>query len=238
MNYTISVVSHHSGKHLQCLFSDLQKFIPKYSEIILTINVPEDETYLGVAGELPLKVIRNSRSYGFGENHNRAFQSAQGRYFIVVNPDIRLIASPFEVLLEAFTEKTGACAPLVLSPQRDIEDSVRRFPTVARLLKRRFHKHHLPDYDLSDGSVRDIDWAAGMFVMFDANVFRKIGGFDVRYFMYMEDVDICLRLWSHNYRVCAVPKAQVVHDAQRASRRSLQHLIWHIRSAIRFLAHI
>lgn len=235
MKYSISIVSHQSGRHLQNLLHDLRKFLPANAEVILTINVPEDEGYLKDAYDLPVKVIRNNRAYGFGENHNRAFEHALGRYFIIVNPDIRLTDSPFETLCEAFNVGTGACAPMVLSPQKTMEDSARRFPTVVGLLKRVIMKHRSADYDLSDGRVQDIDWAAGMFVMFDADVFRKIGGFDTRYFMYMEDVDVCWRLWAHGFKVHAVPQAQVVHDAQRASRRSWQHMRWHIRSSIRFI---
>lgn len=235
MKYTISVVSHNSGKYLQYFLQDLCTFLPNDSEIILTINVPEDEEYLAYAVNLPLMIIRNSMPYGFGENHNRAFRVSKGNYFIVVNPDIRLFESPFEALEMAFTDHTGACAPRVLSPDMTVEDSVRIFPTILGLIKRIILRRRIGDYCIGDGRVCEVDWVAGMFIMFRADVYREVDGFDSCYFMYMEDVDICRRLWKRGFKVNAVFSVSVIHFAQRDSRKSLRHLRWHIRSAIRLL---
>jgi GT2 family glycosyltransferase len=79
------------------------------------------------------------------------------------------------------------------------------------------------------------DWIAGMFMLFRSELFREVGGFDERYFLYYEDVDLCFRLRQHGYEVILVPDARAVHFAQRQSHRNLRYLLWHVRSLVRFL---
>lgn len=239
MKYSISVVSHNSGKHLVNLFSDLSERLPPHSEVILTINVPEDEFYLNSAIGLPLKIIRNSIPLGFGENHNQAFTISSGNRFVIVNPDVRIGSDLWCVLDKAILSNVGACAPLVISPSGAIEDSVRRFPTLGKLLKRVVFGVRGPDYIVPDNfDPLVVDWVAGMFVMFDSVSFRSVGGFDTSYYMYLEDVDICCRLSAIGKNILLVPTCSVVHNAQRASRKNWQHLRWHLRSMVRFLFRI
>jgi GT2 family glycosyltransferase len=104
-----------------------------------------------------------------------------------------------------------------------------------RVLRRIFGQRLRPDYSLDGDVPFAVDWAAGMFLLFDSAAYRSVGGFDERYFMYLEDADICHRLWAKGRRVIAAPSVSVVHDAQRASRRSLKHMRWHGASMARFL---
>jgi len=239
MKYSISVVSHNSGKHLETLFMDLSESAPLLAEVILTINTPEDESYLKNAVGFPLKIIRNSTSMGFGANHNQAFASSSGNRFVIVNPDVRIKSNPWGALDKVFDSDVGACAPIIISPTGAIEDSVRSFPTIGKLLKRVVFGIRSPDYIVSDNFAPVVvDWAAGMFVVFDSASFKMVGGFDTRYFMYLEDVDICYRLGVMGKKVLWVPSCEVVHDAQRASHKSLQHLRWHLRSLVRFLFNV
>ena len=236
LDYTVSIVSHLSGPWLAPLLADLRRTLPASAEVVLTINTPEDEGFLNVAADLPLKIVRNPRPKGFGENHNSAFAQSRGRVFVVVNPDIRLATSPFAALRAALSAGTiGASAPVVTGNDGKQEDSVRRFPTVPRLMTRVLLGRRRPDYVPSGDATIDIDWAAGMFVAFDRAAFARVQGFDTRYFMYFEDADICSRLQQAGLRVVLVPTATVIHHAQRSSHASLRHLRWHLRSAARFL---
>jgi GT2 family glycosyltransferase len=237
MNFSLSIVSHRSGQLIGMLLNDLRTRLPPDSEIIVTINAPEDESYLAPHSDLPIRVLRNSVEQGFGANHNQAFGIARGSRFVVVNPDIRLLEAPFDALARALDEPgVGACAPVVLAPDGKVEDSVRRFPTVARLLRRVVLRQRHPEYDpRGQTAPMVIDWAAGMFVVFARSAYLAVGGFDTRYYMYLEDADICKRLRAHGARVVLVPQARVVHDARRASGRNWRHLRWHLRSATRFL---
>ncbi len=238
MRFSVSIVSHRSGALLPALLTDLRGCLPSDSEILLTFNVPEDETFLASFSDLPLKILRNVRQRGFGDNHNQAFAASLGEYFVVVNPDIRLAESPFEPLVQGMEPHVGARAPAVLSPAGTLEDSVRRFPTFRRLFRRVVFRQRSADYLPAGNGPVQIDWSAGMFVLFPRAAYARIGGFDTRYFMYMEDADICRRLWQSGLEVQWMPGTRVVHDARRASLRSAQHLRWHLRSALRFLTRL
>jgi GT2 family glycosyltransferase len=76
-------------------------------------------------------------------------------------------------------------------------------------------------------------WYAGMFLAIRSEAFEAIGGFDERYHLYCEDVDLCARLRLAGWQLRQARDAVVVHDARRASRRSLRHLGWHLASMTR-----
>lgn len=238
---SFSVVSHGQGLLIRHLLSDLLCFDNCSSqkiEIILTLNIAEDESFLALFKDLSLKIIRNVTPKGFGANHNAAFIASSGEIFVIINPDIRL--TPFDLapmLTTLERPETGAWAPLVLSVHGNVEDSARKYPTFSLLVNRVILRNRKGDYPTNVGPLI-VDWVAGMFLAITRINFLKINGFDERYFMYMEDADICRRLSREGKQIIFDPRVSVIHDAQRASSRSLKYLAWHLRSAIRFLTGI
>lgn len=235
--FTLSIVSHGQGELVSLLLDDLARLDDGSFNVVLTLNLPEDETYIGHHPGLISRVIRNAYRRGFGSNHNTAFATAPPTpYFGVLNPDLRLESLPLRMLAQALADDTaaGVAAPLVRSPKGGVDDSVRRFPSVARLARRVLLRQRAPDYDPAQG-LQAVDWAAGMFLLFERDAFAGVGGFDERYFMYLEDTDICRRLARQGRKTLWQPSAEVIHAARRASRRSLRHLAWHLGSALRFL---
>lgn len=235
---SLSIVSHLHGPMLPDLLRDVRQLATKRPlgeiELILTINVPEDTGFLSSIPDMPTRVIYNRSPKGFGANHNFAFSLANGQYFVVANPDIRLPSLDVDKLLEPFERPTvGAVAPLVLSSDGIIQDSARRFPTIWRLAERAATGRREPDY-VARPTPTQVDWLAGMFVCIRASAWRSVGGFDERFFMYFEDVDLCRRLKLANWEILYIGTTSVIHNAQRASHRNLSHLRWHLRSAIRY----
>ncbi|MEJ7138190.1 glycosyltransferase [Amphibiibacter pelophylacis] len=232
---SFSIVSHGQAALIAPLLGDLARLPPNTFEVILTINLPEDESpYFGYT--FPIRIIRNSEPKGFGANHNAAFTEAKGNYFAVVNPDIRIQYLDLHELLMPFqNENIAAVAPIVLSSEGKIEDSARHFPTLQRFAKRVILRKRVSDYKLQKVPFA-VDWVAGMFVVFRTEAYRKINGFDDhRFFMYLEDADICRRLHKNGWGVLVNPFVSVTHMAQRASRRNLTHMRWHAVSALRYL---
>lgn len=228
---TVSVVSHRQNTLVNQVVADLRRHCGDGIQIIITENVP-DSTPFRVHGATD--IINNARPKGFGANHNAAFTRCNTAYFCILNPDIRINRDPFPSLVEALIGTGVAVAgPLVRDPSGRIEDSARRFPTPGMLFRKLFASRTLPDYP-ADRGVVDVDWLAGMSMLFRAEAYRQVSGFDESYFLYYEDVDICRRIRAAGYRVVYQPAAEVIHDARRASRRD-PALAWqHARSAMRF----
>jgi N-acetylglucosaminyl-diphospho-decaprenol L-rhamnosyltransferase len=233
---SVSVVSHNQGSIADILLADLAALVDTTDlEIILTNNVADGYTYNNLPGNCAVKIINNAAPQGFGHNHNQAFTVASGEWFCVLNPDIRLPTNPFLVLVaELEAQLGGVVAPSVLSPERAIEDSVRRFPTPFSLLRRLLGFGDGSYHYALDTASFDVDWAAGMFLLFRADIFRTLKGFDQGFFLYCEDIDICARIWKAGCSVQICPLVNVIHDAQRASRRNFKYLRWHLGSYLRY----
>ncbi len=230
---SISVVSHGQFQLVRELLNDIEQHCQGLNfELILTLNLPETvdvHTYT-----YAIQIIENLTPKGFGENHNAAFRVAKGRFFCVVNPDVRLTNNVFNKLL-AFhkTNNPGISAPIVINSTGNVEDSGRNFPSPMDV----FYRALGIPYARKENSAKSPsqpDWVAGMFMLFNSSDYRNIGGFDERYFLYYEDVDICARLTLKGRSVLLCKAATVIHDAQRSSHKNLKYLRWHISSMLRF----
>lgn len=235
----ISVVSHGQSKLTALLLEDIERFCHGVQlQVTVTLNIPEPLCFEPERFRFPVHLLRNARPQGFSVNHNAAFQHGQRmypcKYFSVINPDIRFTSDPFTELLSCLEgDHAGVVAPLVLNVEGRIEDSARRFPTPLCIMAKAFGKRCKPDY-LIDREIISPDWVAGMFMLFSAKVFQLINGFDERYFLYYEDVDICTRLQLSGWRVLLCPGAAVMHDARRQSHGDIKYLYWHISSMMRY----
>jgi len=199
-------------------------------KVIVTLNIAEP---IALPNEARLSVRRNDRTRGYGANHNAAFTECASPFFCALNPDLRVPENPFPALLDVLSDAhIGVAAPRITDPEGKREDSARRFPTVSCLLAklRGADDGTYPEY-------RDVfypDWLAGMFLLLRSQAFAKVGGFDEKFFLYYEDVDLCLRLRRAGYEVAQEPGTWVVHSARRQSRRDWVHARHHLTSMARY----
>lgn len=226
---TVSIVSHNQGDMIVHLLNDLEK-CPEMGKIILTYNKPEQEITIPSKLQSIVKIIHNATEKGFGANHNSAFKHCSSPFFCILNPDIRIENNPFPELLSALKNNTTfVSAPLILNAQGGVEDSFRKFPTPWRLLKRKLNKGGLDQNKINT----NYQWLAGMFLLFNADKYKQLKGFDEGFYMYCEDVDICMRINQLGGLVKLTSGISVVHNAQRMSRKNIQHILWHMQSMMR-----
>lgn len=232
---SISVVSHGQINMIANLLHDIETTCQILSmELILTLNIDETLPFAINSFSFPVKVIYNAKPLGFAANHNQAFGYAQGRYFCVINPDIRFNSNPLLPLMDCLKNTAvGVAAPAVLNELGAMEDSARHLPTPLKILCKAFGRCKGSDYLVRDVLIAP-DWVGGMFMLFRSEVFNKLAGFNERYFLYYEDVDLCARLRLLGYEVILCPQAKVVHHAQRSSHRNFRYLKWHLASMMRF----
>lgn len=223
---TLSVVSHGHGADVLRLLTDVAQRSERIVEqVLVTLNLPEPALSAAIeAVDWPFEVVLlvNTTRRGFGANHNAAFERCRTPYFCVLNPDIRFESDPFMPLLGRLQDPRVGCAyPLQACGQGHAFNPARELPTPASLLRRHLGSERLD---------QPREWTNGAFMLFRSSVFRQLGGFDTRYFMYCEDVDICLRLRAAGLTIDSAPEVVVGHRAAHASRRDLRHLAWHLRS--------
>lgn len=225
-NLVVSIVSHGHGSCVQALLAAICKYSAGIvTRVVLTLNVPEPEPQVPLSGwPFVLDVKHNQVPLGFGANHNKALQNAHEQFVCVLNPDVQFgAADPFAPLVDmAALPAVGCSYPEQVDGAGCLQDFERELPSPWALLRRRmFHRRE-----------SRIDWVSGACMVFSSRVWRAVGGFDERYFLYCEDVDLCLRLRLAGLQLVKAP-ASIVHAGQRASGRSLQHLLWHVQSLFR-----
>jgi GT2 family glycosyltransferase len=232
----ISIVSHGHQSLIgeTGLLAELRDF-----EIVLRENLPSAKQLIG--NEEVATFVQNLRVAGFGANHNRNFEYAAPRdddWFVICNPDIAANAALVARLLElAEKDSASIAAPKLWNNTTNrLDDNIRPFPTVVSLFLS-FVGVPGPSRYSEDTLVRltTPDWASGAFVAFRADMFRQLHGFDERYFMYMEDVDICRRARKHGYSISFYHDVQIIHNAARHNRRIFsRNFRYHIMSVIKY----
>ena len=198
--------------------------------MIVTLNVPEAAPPIEDA-PFPIEIVRNERPLGFAANHNRAFRRVRSGKFAVLNPDLRLRQDPFPALARRLQDpEVGLVAPVVLETDGRVSDYARRLVTPWEVIRRRITSSSYGNL------LMHPDWLAGMFMGFRSEVFSRLGGFDERYTLYCEDVDLCARVRLAGMQIAVASEIDVVHNARRASRKSLRPLALHVRSLFQLWA--
>lgn len=177
---------------------------------------------------------------GFGHAHNLAFRELPpAPLHAVVNPDVRFEPAAVAALLAAMDADPGIvlAGPALFNPDGSRQYLCKRFPTIRALFMRRFipralaRRTRLQDdgdfYEMRDADYHaeiEPEFMSGAFMLFRRETYAALGGFDERFFMYLEDCDITMRARALG-RVVYVPAAHVTHEWARGSHRSLR-LTW------------
>lgn len=223
----VSMVSHGHAAHVTSLLYQLAEWSSaRVARVVLTLNIPEpDMPPVPPEGGWPfvLDIVRNPQPQGFGANHNQALAGADEAFVCVLNPDVVLLPEQGDVLdvlcRAAATPGAGIACPVQVDAAGREQDSRRELTTPLSLLQRRL---------LGRKQVR-MDWVNAACVVLPAQVWRAVEGFDERFFMYCEDVDLSLRVQLAGWCLVVAP-VRIVHAGQRASGRQWMHFKWHLQS--------
>lgn len=192
--------------------------------------------------------IRAGKNLGYGAGHNIALRKTldSSDFHFVLNPDIYFEPSELEKMIRFIESDSdiGQLMPKIVYPDGSLQYLCKLLPTPADLMLRRFASAPLRGvgragmdrFELRHSGynqVMDVPYLSGCFMLFRTSVLRRIGLFDERFFMYLEDVDLSRRAHAES-RTVFYPAATVVHDHARESYKSGRALWTHIRSAIKY----
>ncbi len=213
-------------------------------ELFVVDNNSSDGTAKLIKEKYPeVTVIESDENKGFGAGHNKVLAFIDSKYHVVINPDIILKDDTISVLASYAdkNEEVGLISPQIKYEDGRIQQLGKRSPTIRYLGTHWFHKGDEPSklmreycmLDEGDDKPFEITNATGCFMFFRTSVFKELGGFDERFFMYLEDCDIARRV-SQKYKAVFYPMASVVHLWERESKRNKKLLLIHIESIIKY----
>lgn len=222
------------------------------SDVLVVADNPSSQSdqTVSIAASAGAQVVRMSSNVGYGAAVNAAIRVLDASFDVVLisNPDVRLEQSAVARLTESLLSHSdvGAVGPRVLNADGTIYPSARQVPSLRTGVGHAVFSRVWPgnpwtrtyrQEGLDSELRRDVGWLSGACLMVRRSAFEQIGGFDERYFMYFEDVDLGYRLGKAGWRNVFEPAAQVTHvgGVSTASVRP-QMLVAHHRSANRFLA--
>jgi GT2 family glycosyltransferase/glycosyltransferase involved in cell wall biosynthesis len=215
---------------------------PVEKKLFLVDNSPSDRLrYEFDYPEVEYIYIGQNVGYGRGNNYVSKFIESNSTYHLVLNPDVYFDS---KVILELIKElekddNLSVIAPKTLYPDGIFQHSCRRYPSFLELLFRRLRifkavtdKGEYKDLDLSRPFYPD--FIQGAFLLFRTSEYIKLGGFDKRYFMYMEDVDICRKIDQTQKRKLYYPEVLIYHHYTKGSAKNLKLFFHHFLSAIQY----
>lgn len=184
-------------------------------------------------------VIKQDKNLGFGAAHNIALEQELGKYHFVINPDITLSSDVIADMVDYFEENPDVvmAMPKILNRDGTEQKLPKERPTFKRLFLGRLSDKIRSEYVWADKDINEpieINFCTGCFFCIRTDVFKKVLGFDDRYFMYLEDADLALKAKSKG-KVMMLPQFAVTHAWERESSKSFKYLLIHIISSFKFL---
>lgn len=184
-------------------------------------------------------VIRQNKNIGFGAAHNVVLNEELGKYHFIINPDITLDSDVISDMVDYFESNPEIvmAMPKILNTDGTEQKLPKECPTFKRLFLGRLSDKIRSEYVWADRDVTEpteINFCTGCFFCIRTEIFKKLLGFDRRYFMYLEDADLTLKAKSKG-KVMILPQFSVTHAWERESSKSLKYLFIHIISCFKFL---
>jgi hypothetical protein len=218
-------------------------------EVIVIDNSSKDHSQEMLQRDFPqIKLIENKRNLGFSRACNQGIKESQARYILLLNPDTELTPGGFKKMMDFMDSKPGIgiCGPKMVNEEGKLQFSCRSLPSYLTaisssqsILNRIFpynflsKKYLLKNQDHSQ--ISEVDWVSGSCLLAKREMLEKEGLLDERFYMYVEDVDLCFRAKKLGFSVFYFPQVVVVHHIGKSTqKRKFTMLLEHHRSMYYF----
>ena len=258
VNLSVIIVEYFSQSEvLECMQS-IRKFIGDLNyEIFVVSNSEYEPDRLGDFKERlkGVQVIINPKNKGYAGGVNAALPHTKAPYALILNPDARLTEDGMASTIEYMNghPEVGLLGPKVIDYSGAAQDVCRHFPrpytfflvrsAIGRWLpgSAKERRRYLME-DFAHDEIKDVDWIIGGAMLVRKKAVDDVGPMDERYFLYMEDVDWCRRLWEKGWRVQYFPMTRIIHEIKHESLKSglipmvSRHTSFHVRSLLKYFA--
>jgi N-acetylglucosaminyl-diphospho-decaprenol L-rhamnosyltransferase len=247
LDLAVVVVNHDSGESLlRCVRSVFEAAGDVSLELVVVDNASRDGSATSAVRSFPLvRLIQNDRNLGFPSAANQGMRATRSEFVLLVNPDARVVAGTLERFLKVARDRpaAGAIGALTRNPDGTIYPSARRVPTLLQgaahtLLGSLWPQNPLSRaYRIADWdrlSERRVEWVSGSSVLLRRDALDQVGLFDERFFMYVEDMDLCTRLRAAGWEVWFSPELEIEHVGGTATAGKRRMTLEHSRSIYRY----
>jgi len=199
-------------------------------EIIVVDNNSQDGIGQIIKKYFPVvKFLQFKKNIGMGAGNNAGIKASSGEYILIANPDIFITEDAVKTMVSFMdrNKKTGVIGPSILNPDKTPQESCWRFPKFITFIYRRtflgntsIGRSHLKShsyYDLSHNDNIEVDWVLGGCMLIRRQTLKEIGMFDSRFFLFLEDTDLCRRATLAGWQVWYLGRAKVIHLPHRLS---------------------
>jgi GT2 family glycosyltransferase len=219
LTVSVIIVNWNAGAALgRCLASLAVDADAHGREVVLVDNASSDgSTAAARAEHAALRMVETGRNVGFAAGANRGADAARGEILVFLNPDARVRPGALATLVSALllTPAAGIAGGGLVSEAGRWQPAAAHFGPLRHLLLdttpgRLAARHRRAPYP--------VDWVYGTFMAVRRDLFRQLGGFDARHFLYGEDMDLCYRAARVGARTIHVPAATAVHGPNVSAR--------------------
>ena len=246
----VVTVTYSPGPHLDRFLASLSHATERPVSVLMADNGSTDGTPQAALERYPgARLFSTGANLGYGSAVNRAIAQLgdADEWVVVANPDVQWGPGSIDALLDAAARwpRAATLGPLIHDPDGSVYPSARHLPS---LIRGGMHAVVGPLWknnpwstayrqERLEPSERPVGWLSGSCLLVRRAAFEQIGGFDERYFMYMEDVDLGDRLGKAGWLNVYVPSAEVLHHKGHATgRESALNLAAHHKSTYLYLA--
>lgn len=237
MKISASIVIYKENKETLKKVIDSFLALELEKELIIVDNSPDDELKSFCQSFESISYIFSGENLGFGRGHNLAFKNLKEKSDIhmIINPDVYFDFDEINSFLNWFySQKDVSLATTkVCYPDGKNQNIIRNIPTSFFDLVKRKLKLNSGELDIKEKIIKEVPFAHGCFFVFKTEVFQNLSGFDERFFMYMEDIDIFIRAKKYGKTVINT-NYKIYHEFRKGSSKSFKLLKYHIISAYKF----
>jgi len=240
----IVIVNWNAGNQLQqCIDSILSSAPNLKLNIIIVDNGSTDNSLNSIASSPDVKIIKTGFNLGFGKACNLGAQSGSSEYLLFLNPDAALYPDTLKramaYMQSPANAQVGICGIQLIDESGDIARSCTRFPHALAFLAHTIGAVHVfPRLghfmaEWPHDQTRVVDHVIGAFYLVRRKVFEQLGGFDERFFVYLEDLDFSYRAKQAGWRSVYLADVQAFHAGGGTSAQvKARRLFYSLRSRL------
>ena len=249
-NVSIVSVSYFSKDCVDPFLKSISLATTSFVSTIVVNNAPDDQEIGPVlAGRARVRLLEAGSNLGYGAGMNLGVrESGHPDWLLLANPDLTFEPGAIDELVRVGESDStvGAVGPLIYTAGGEVYPSARHLPSLRHGIghalfglvwkSNPWTRSYLADRE--DPPVqRDAGWLSGSCILVRREAFEAVGGFDDKFFMYFEDVDICARIHLEGWRIVYAPSAVITHTGGHSTQAASRAMIRiHHESAYKYLA--